>query len=347
MIMSTDFSERMKVMSGYDSRMESQSTPNSVTSLEALSRVQRERLAHIDFTLLFLGELRRADVIAKFETAPAGATRDIALYRSLAPSNIEFYSAGKLYRPSAKFRPLFDHSPLRVLATISQGFGLVEDVKFTPIIPCEFPSTLSAPSVEVIAPITRAIHRGKAVSLTYHSVSSGKTSRELVPLALVDNGVRWHVRAFDRLRKHFTDFVLTRMEDVEVLETSLVGREERSDQDVEWSRIIELRLVPHPNHPRHEIVLMDYPMKDGVFAVRVRSANAGYMLRRWNVDCSPDHHLQGLEYALWLPDPLSLYGSSNATIAPGYQAPKIQTAERKADSQAAEIVQLRDGLQTS
>jgi len=102
------------------------------------------------------------------------------------------------------------------------------------------------------------------------------------------------------------------MEDVEVLETSPVGREERADQDVQWSRIIELKLVPHPNHPRPEIVQMDYPMQDGVFTVRVRSANAGYMLRRWNVDCSPDHRLQGLEYALWLQDPLSLYGSSNA-----------------------------------
>lgn len=107
-----------------------------------------------------------------------------------------------------------------------------------------------------------------------------------MPLALVDNGVRWHVRAFDRLRKHFTDFVPTRMEDVEVLETSPIGREERADQDDQWSRIIELKLVPHPNHPRPEIVQMDYPMQDGVFTVKVRSANAGYMLRRWNVDCS-------------------------------------------------------------
>lgn len=297
--------------------------------------MQRERLSHIDFTLFFLGELRRADVISKFETAPAGATRDIAMYRGLAPDNLEFDSVGKLYRPSSKFKPLFDHPPLRVLATLSQGFSLVEDEKELQAIPCEFPSTLSVPSVEVLAPITRAIHRGKAVALTYHSVSSGKTRRELVPLALVDNGVRWHVRAFDRLRMHFTDFVPTRMEDVEVLEASPVGREERADQDVHWSHIIELKLVPHPNHPRPEIVLMDYPMLDGVFTVRVRSANAGYMLRRWNVDCSPDHHLQGLEYALWLQDPLSLYGSPNAAIAPGYQAPRLQPVERKTEVRAA------------
>ena len=168
---------RFERLHRYHSWMESQNSPNTAPSLDALTRIQRERLSHIDFTLFFLGELRRADVISKFETAPAGATRDIAMYRGLAPDNLDFDSAGKLYRPSSKFKPLFDHPPLRVLATLSQGFSLVQDVASSPVIPCEFPATLSAPSVEVLAPITRAIHRGKAVSLAYHSVSSGRSSR--------------------------------------------------------------------------------------------------------------------------------------------------------------------------
>ena len=36
------------------------------------------------------------------------------------------------------------------------------------------------------------------------------------------------------------------------------------------------------------------------------------MLRRSTIDCSPDHSLRGVEYALWLRDPLTLYGASNA-----------------------------------
>jgi hypothetical protein len=46
------------------------------------------------------------------------------------------------------------------------------------------------------------------------------------------------------------------------------------------------------------------------------------MLRRWIVDCSPDHSLRGKEYALWLKDPLVLYGAKNAVVAPGYKDPK-------------------------
>ena len=68
---------------------------------------------------------------------------------------------------------------------------------------------------------------------------------------------------------------------------------------------------------------MDYDIPpEGVLRVRVRAANAGYMLRRWTVDCSPDHNLKGLEYALWLRDPLALYGASNAQLAPGYKDPR-------------------------
>ena len=46
------------------------------------------------------------------------------------------------------------------------------------------------------------------------------------------------------------------------------------------------------------------------------------MLRRSAIDCSPDHSLRGLEYALWLRDPLALYGANNAQLAPGYRDPK-------------------------
>lgn len=290
--------------------------------LAGLSRAQRERLSHIDFTLYFLGELRRADVVNRFETGPAGATRDIALYRDIAPENLELDGPSKTYRPTENFAPLFEHQPQRALTALSQGFGEGIGDHLQPMIRCEIPAALAVPKMSVLAPITRAIHRGKAVRLGYTSVETGHTERVIVPLALVDIGLRWHVRAYCRLRHEFRDFVLTRMDSPIVIEDSQLRQEELPDQDVQWSRIIELDLVPHPSHKRPEIVAMDYPMVDGVLKVKVRASNAGYMLRRWSVDCSPNHRLEGLEYALWLRDPLALYGASNAQLAPGYENPK-------------------------
>lgn len=304
-----------------------ENTSKAAQFLASLTKTQRERLSHIDFKLYFLGELRRADVVDRFGTGLAAATRDIALYKDIAPENLELDS-DKVYRPTTAFTPLFVHNPQRVLTALSQGYGdgtgelLGDDLH--PMLRSEVPSALSLPKSSVLAPITRAIHRKKAVKLAYTSIDSGRTERELVPLALVDIGIRWHVRAFDRRRKEFRDFVLTRMEEPIVLEESTVQREEKAEADIQWSRLIELELVPHPQHSRPEVVCMDYAIpEEGVLRVRVRAANAGYMLRRWSVDCSADHGLHGPEYALWLRDPLVLYGASNAQLAPGYKDPRM------------------------
>lgn len=304
--------------------------PQNQELLASLPLPQAERLAYIDFRLFFLGELKRADLTDRFKTGPAGATRDIAMYRTLAPDNLEFDGTNKLYVPSGKFQPLFEHSPGRVLVALSEGFGDGVHTAGKSLVPCEFPLALSLPSTNVLAPITRAIHRGKAVRLSYHSLSSGPSEREVVPLALVNIGTRWHARVFDRKTRAFRDFVLTRMQDPQVLEVSVVREEETAKNDLQWSRIIELELVPHPDFRSRDVALMDYPMEDGVLRVRVRAANAGYMLQQWHVDCSPDHSLRGGEYALWLRDPLSLYGSESAFLAPGYQDPKASPAAQKA-----------------
>jgi hypothetical protein len=299
---------------------QSASPPNR--ALLELPQVQRERLSHIDFKLYFLGELRRTDVADRFGTGPAAATRDIAQYKELAPENLVLDNTDKIYRPTANFVPLFDHAPQRVLTALSRGFGEGIGEELKPMVRCEFPMALSVPKMSILAPITRAIHRNKAVRVAYTSIESGRSEREIVPIALVNNGIRWHVRAYDRRRKGFRDFVFTRMENPVLLEDSPITDEEKVDQDVQWNRIIELELVPHPAHPRPEVVMMDYGMPDGVLSVKVRAANAGYMLRRSAIDCSPDHSLSGPEYALWLKDPLALYGANNAQLAPGYRNPR-------------------------
>lgn len=321
MSMSSVIGGHSTCISVYDGAMREVRRHQARDTLDQLPKAQRQRLSHIDFNLYFLGELRRADVVERFGTGPAGATRDIAQYREIASENLYLDNTTKVYRPSRTFTPLFDHEPQRVLMALSRGFGGgVGDAQ--PMVRCEFPAALSLPKMDVLAPISQAIHRGKAVRLTYTSITSGKSVRELVPLALVDNGIRWHIRAFDRKRQQFSDFVLTRMEEPTILEDSAVLKEETAESDVQWSRIIELEMVPHPDYRRPEAVLMDYDMIDGVLHVKVRAANAGYLLRRWSVDCSPNHSLKGPEYALWLRDPLALYGSTNAQLAPGYVDPR-------------------------
>lgn len=294
---------------------------NRAALIDGLTRAQAERLSHIDFRLYFLGELRRLDVSERFGTGPAGATRDIAMYREIAPHNLALDPSDKVYRPGDDFEPVFAHAPERALTALSRGFGEGIGSTGEPLVRCEFPHALNVPAMSIVAPVTRAIHRRRAVRLAYRSHSSGAGRREIVPTALVDTGLRWHVRAFDRKSREFRDFVFTRMTDASVVDGA-VARDETAEHDVQWNRIIELELVPHPGHPDAALVRMDHAMDGGVLRVRVRAANVGYMLRRWSVDCSPDHRLEGPEYALWLRDPLALYGASNAVLAPGYRDPR-------------------------
>ena len=288
--------------------------------VESLSHAQRERLAYIDFRLYFFGEIGRPDLIERFGVAPAGATRDLALYREIAPQNITFDGSNKIYRIGQTFSPLFDHASQRVLSALALGFGDGVNGATQPLLPCESPTALSNPRMDVLAPVCRAIHAKRPVAIRYHSMSSGESERVIVPFALVDTGLRWHIRAFDRKSGEFRDFVVTRIEAPTLLDEE-PQTNERPDNDIQWTRIVELDFVPHPRLARPEIIKMDYGMTDGSIRIRVRAAVAGYMLLRWSVDCSPDHSLLGPEYRLWLRDPLALYGVKNALLAPGYKPP--------------------------
>lgn len=287
-----------------------------------LNQAQRERLAYIEFRLYFFGEVRRADLMMRFGVAPAGATRDFALYKELFPDNIEFDTVSKTYVIRANFKPGFEHVPERVLTALSQGFGDGVNPVAGPLIPCEMPMALNRPQLHVVAPITRAIHLGKSVSLQYYSHTSGFSEREIVPFAIATDGLRWHARVFDRKTQEFRDFVFSRMDKTVVLNDKPIEKHEMPACDFQWNRIVEIDLVPHPGRIHPEIVERDYGMRDGVLHLELRAAMAGYILRQWHVDCSPDHSLTDQAFRLWLRDPLALYGVGSAVFAPGYRGPQ-------------------------
>ena len=295
------------------------SKPRSTRAqLANLPQATRDRIAHIEFTLLFKGQAVRADLVDRFSIAAAQATKDFTLYRELVPGNIEYDQKLKLHKRGKAFEPLFEYDVVRTLATISQGYGDGFTGKVKPPLACEAPFHLNKPSLSIVVKVTEAIYKGKALSITYVSLSSGETTREIVPHTLVDNGLRWHVRGFDRKHREFRDFVLTRIKEAVVLEDSTLSEVELETQDRQWNRFVELELVPHPRIEHSEAIEMDYGMKGGVLNVEIRAATAGYLLRLWNVDCSKAAVLKTPEFHLWLKNYQTLYGVGNLAIAPGF-----------------------------
>ena len=53
-------------------------------------------------------------------------------------------------------------------------------------------------------------------------------------------------------------------------------------------------------------------------SVEIRAAMAGYFLRLFNVDCSPDARLRGKEYQYVLANMAEVAEVADLTLAPGY-----------------------------
>lgn len=286
--------------------------------LKNVNYAQKQRLAYIDFKLMFTGSTTRNEIVQRFECGTAAASRDLALYKELVPKNLTYNTTEKQYTLESTFKPLFNHDPRKTLVKlaneISDGFDAISDTKF----PVEAPSSLNVPDLMIVARISQAIFQNKSVNVIYTSLSSGSASRDIVPHSIVDNGLRWHVRAYDRKSEEFRDFVLTRITKATV-KSGLTKDKELKGQDNDWNAFIKLELIPHPKNVSHPTAIaLDYGMIEGRMTIEARVALAGYMLRRWNVDCSEDGELSGNEYQLYLNNKQFITGAGNLALAPGF-----------------------------
>ncbi|MFT6528376.1 MAG: hypothetical protein ACJAZB_000008 [Psychrosphaera sp.] len=286
--------------------------------MEEFSFAQKQRLAFIDFKLYFTGMVTRSEIVSHFELGLAAATRDLKFYKENAPDNMAYDNVEKKYFITTQFKPIFKHDARRTLIklanNISDGFDSIGDTSF----PIESPSPLNVPDIDIIAKLSQAIINHKPISVIYTSLSSGSGARQLVPHSIVDNGLRWHLRSYDRKSKSFRDFVLTRITKV-TIQAQTPSPEEDKLEDHQWMRMVPLQIIPHPNNVKHPTAIkLDFGMEKGMLKVNVRAAMAGYLLRRWNVDCTENAQLGSSEYQLYLENSQTLYGVENLAIAPGY-----------------------------
>ena len=290
--------------------------------MEKYSQNQRERLNYLEFRIYFTGQISRNDLIQRFGISEAAATRDLAIYRKDAPDNIDLDHTTKLYRITDTFRPVFlkEIEPKLLLRALVHGIG--DDFGISPgiLVSCELPKRLHSPNAEVLATISRSICGQKVLKIDYLSASSGRGEREIVPFSFAGSGLKWHVRAYDRKKARFADFIVNRICAAKILKGVNPETHEIENQDDEWNRMVSLEIVPHPDNPKQkEMTELEYQMENGVLPLKVRAAMVGYVLRLWNVDCSAAH--TGKDFRLWLRNGIALHGVSNLKIAPEYISP--------------------------
>ncbi|WP_305811980.1 WYL domain-containing protein [Photobacterium leiognathi] len=288
--------------------------PMTHESIDKLNYAQRERLVFIDFCLEYYGVVARADLVQQFQTGLASCSRDLTLYRELAPNNAELVHQTKQYMRTDSFTPLFSHDADQALNQLIKGHGASLQRNDSQV--CFDAVRLTQPKQSIVAALMRAIHNSQAIQCRYHSLSSGAGNRTIIPHVIINNGHRWHVRAFDRKTNSFRDFVCSRFTKIEHSETPPKTSECSSFDDA-WNTIINLEIGVHPQIKHPKAIELDYEMTQGKLNIEVRSALVGYLLTQWNVDCSENGSLNAAQYQLHLKNTDVLSGLESIELFPG------------------------------
>jgi predicted DNA-binding transcriptional regulator YafY len=294
-------------------------TMGIMDSIDELPKNVYDRLEYLEFMLRFRGWVSRSDLTDRFGLGEAAATRDIRLYREFSPDNLRLNQSSKKYEfVEEGFRPVFDLPVQSALSKLRKG-NICDALGISNSGGSLSPQRLVLPDVDLLATITRAISVGAQLRTDYRSVKNGWSVKNLVPHALFDNGIHWYMRACDLDKNEFRTYALTRICKVDI-DKQVNELPDLKLNDFQWSRMVSLELVPHPNRKnvhQPETIEYDFKMKDGVLKLMVRAAVVGYWLHYWNVDCTEDHHLKGYNYQLWLRNHQTLYDVESRGIAPG------------------------------
>ncbi|MCL7744398.1 WYL domain-containing protein [Guyparkeria hydrothermalis] len=262
-------------------------------SVDTLKWDLRQRLKLLECTLLLNGWVRTQALTESFGISRAQASKDFAVYQSLAPENLIYDRSQKRYEASSAFAPVLlsgrTSEMLDVLAALPG-----ED---SPVL------ALAAlgPSVEILRPMEReldlavfrsvsaAASNGHRVEVDYQSMRRPEPRRVVLsPHTLVYSGFRWHVRAYSHAHDEYRDFVLARIKRAESL-PELAG--ESRDGDRDWFEEVDLAVGVHPDLPatQQAVIAADYGMSDGRVVYPVRRAMVPYFLRLMQIEPEREH----------------------------------------------------------
>jgi len=270
----------------------------------ALKLNTRQRLQFIEVMAFYTGVVTRSEVARAFGISDAAATKDLKYYGELAPGNLVYRHTVFGFVPGDDFQPVFaDLSPSVVLPMIAANLattgGPADAAPLYGVAVDTLPLPVRLPARDVLAPILRAIKQQKKLRVRYKSLSGRHEGEDrlIEPHALIDTGLRWHVRAYSHDTYDFRDFVLSRFVAAGLLEDAA---ESSAIYDDDWTEVVTLKLSPHPDlsPQQRDSLCVDYNAVNEVIELSVRRALVGYLLHRLSVDTTADHSMNPAVYQL-------------------------------------------------
>ena len=264
----------------------------------------RQRLQFIEIMAFYTGVISRSTLARAFGISDPAATKDLKLYNEYAPDNLNYNPALFGFEPSENFQPVFsDLDPAVVLPMFAEnlisGNNPSGDTNVYDISGETLPLPAKLPDRNLLARIIRAIRGQQQLGVTYHSLSQRDSGQRRIiePHALINNGLRWHIRAYSHDTYDFRDFVLSRIGEATLLDRAA---ESSPHYDDDWVEMVSIRLAPHPglSDKQRMSLSYDFNMQDDTIELTVRRALVAYVLQRMAVDTSIDHSMNPNAYQL-------------------------------------------------
>lgn len=259
-------------------------------SAEKIRWGAERRLEFIEFRLYWEGGIRRADITEKFGVSVPQASADIGAYQLTAPSNLVYDASEKRYVSTPDFRPVFlDLSAESYLVHLRDAaedrVRLVDSwLGSTPSV-AVMPLPSRRVKSDVLRSLVTAIRETRSVEVLYQSMNkenTEKTWRRLSPHSLVNDGARWHVRAYCSKASAYRDFLLSRCEEAK----NIGPAEGFVVDDKSWNELFEVLICPNPKLTEFQKkgIAEDYGMIDGKMSIRVRKALLFYFEKILRLD---------------------------------------------------------------
>ncbi len=271
---------------------------DNVKMLHEIKFATRQRLQFIEIMAFYTGQISRSMLAKAYGISDPAATKDLKLYNDLAPGNLEYNPSLFSFVPTPQFDEVFaDLSPETILPMFAQNLLSVDnpsgDEPIYGITVDELPLPARLPEKQVLAQVIRAMKNTRQLEVVYHSLSQredAEQKRIIEPHALINTGLRWHIRAYNHDSYDFRDFVLGRISEARVIDQPA---ESSQGYDDDWVELINLQLQPHPglSDKQRRALEYDYKLQQGLVEIPVRRALVGYLLQQLKVDTTADASL--------------------------------------------------------
>lgn len=249
----------------------------------------RKRMEFVESRLFWEGAISRKDITDCFGISNPQASKDLKQYSELAPDNIYYDSSVKQYLATKDFVPKIItptcesyFSELLISNDTEESF-ICGEIPQHDIVPVPLRKT----DPLVLRDILKAIRESSIIEILYQSMSSPDPGlRDISPHALVNDGFRWHVRAYCHKRKEYRDFNLSRIIKCGEFRFNSINH----SNDLLWHNFVVFKLAPHPklNDNQKRCIEHEYGMIDGVCDFKVRGAFVFYVKQRLGLHQLPE-----------------------------------------------------------